>query len=151
MPKHTTPQRTEIKRLVLEAYIQGAGPGDILQFLAEKKKYLISRRQLEYYLAEAKKELKAKARFDRDEQLGKAISRLESLYRRSQSKEKRTALAVQKEINLVCGLVTHQVEHQGKVTFERWLSGAGEDEVAGEGGQGNAKGSDTVKSPEKNS
>ena len=156
MPKHTAAQRMEIRSLVLDAYLQGVGPGDILRFLAEKKGYPLSRRQVGYNLAEAKKEMLANAKFDQDEQLGKAITRLEGLYRKSlnpKAPDLRGALAVQKEINVLLGLITHQHEHQGKMTFERWLRDAEEsaEERPGTGENGDRDGAeppDPIKTPE---
>ena len=144
MPKHTAAQRMEIRRLVLEAYLQGAGREDILQFLTKKRGYSLRVSQVDKYIGEAKKDLQVNAKFDRDEQLGKAITRLEGLYRKSLNPEApdlRGALAVQKEINVLLGLITHQHEHQGKMTFERWLRDAeksAEERTVGENGERDA-------------
>ncbi len=56
-------------------------------------------------VVEARKRITLAADFDRDEQLGKAVSRLEDLYAKSiVAKDPRTALQAQKELNRLLAL-----------------------------------------------
>lgn len=135
MPRYTDAQREEIKLTVLELYLMEVSTKDILRYLAEKKGVALKRRQIEYYLAAVKEEMRDRSGFDRKEQIGKAIASLSMIYRKAMTSDPpdlRAALAVQKEKNVLLGLITHQHEHSGKWTLESFLREQ-EEKIAAEG------------------
>lgn len=89
--------------------LNGASRPDILAYAAKetdkKQAWSVDDRQVDNYIRDARKLLKAHARVDRDYQLGQARERLNLLFARAMSiMDYKTALAVQKEINALEGL-----------------------------------------------
>lgn len=78
--------------------------------LARVRSYLHDQRDVkppdaDHIIAEARKRITVAADYVRDEQLGKAVMRLEELYAKSvASKDTRTALQAQRELNRLVGL-----------------------------------------------
>lgn len=129
MPSLTTPQREMVRGVVLELYLLNVrGVDDICRFLADKKQITLSRRQVERYLAETKKDLKTNAAIDREEMIGVNLARLEDLYRRCIKDEKhQTALGVIREISETFGLkAPAKLEHEAGESLHDWLSKAKE-------------------------
>lgn len=123
MPRYTDAQRDQIRSTVQELYLLGYKNRHILRYLAEKLNVHLKDRQVTSYLEEVRKEIRETSKFDRQEATGKALERLDSLYRTLLKKEdERGALRVQREINLLQGLITHRMEHRG-LTLESWLRG----------------------------
>jgi len=128
MPRYTDPQRAEIRTVVAEMYLLGYRIDNIRRFLSEKGisglKLNMSRRQVERYLREVRTEFREAAKFVREEEIGKAIARLETQYRKAdQGKDHRGAVLAQKQINVLLGLITHHIKHSGVLTLEDWLRG----------------------------
>jgi hypothetical protein len=91
---------SEIHQLLLA----GVRRREILQF-ASKKQWAISDRAVDEYIARAKEQIRATAEVDRSLELGRAIQRLNDLYRASISNgDHRTALHVQRELSSMLGL-----------------------------------------------
>ena len=126
MPKLTEPQRQKIRNIVLELYLLKVRKApDIMQYLAEKEHITLGERQIAYYIAECREEIKRSSKVNRDEQLGIAIHRLEDLYRKCLSAEKyQTALGVVREISETLGLkAPAEMKHSASQTLEDWLKG----------------------------
>lgn len=86
---------------ILDLLIRGASRGDIMQHAA-KHQWGIRTRQIDSYIAAARAELRTYENVDRSEQLGVARKRLELLFAASiRDKDFKTALSVQREINLL--------------------------------------------------
>jgi inorganic triphosphatase YgiF len=68
---------TEVVRLLS----MGLRPSEILQYISEKTTWGISERQVENYIQKANEEIKQSSKFDRDQEIGKSIQRLEYLYK----------------------------------------------------------------------
>ncbi|HEX2982097.1 MAG TPA: hypothetical protein VHO28_00995 [Ignavibacteriales bacterium] len=81
-----------------------------------KKKFKIEERAVRDYIKAAYEEFSEIAKFERSSEFGKAIDRLNKLYTLAlKSKNLKTALSIQKELNEMLGLKTLQVEHSGGV------------------------------------
>lgn len=77
---------------------------EILQF-ASKKKWGVSDRAIDEYIARATERIREAAEVDRALELGRAMQRLDDLYRSAiQAEDFRTALQVQKELTAMIGL-----------------------------------------------
>ena len=122
MPKHTTAQREKIKSLTLELYlIRVRAPSDIQKVLTKELNVLVSERQIARYIQEVRGELRASAKFDRDEEIGKALARLEEVYRRALQKGRFTAaLRAQRELNELMGLKLQPGEGDGR-DLHTWM------------------------------
>ncbi len=120
MPKLNTAQREKVRRTALEFHVRGLGPADMVVFLKEKGGIELSTRQLARYTSEVKEELKRNSRTDREEEIGRALSRLDGLYRKLEQNDPRGALQVEKQRQELLGLITHHHEHSGK-SVEDWL------------------------------
>ena len=128
MPRYTDPQRAEIRTVVAEMYLLGYRVDYMCRYLAEKgisgRMIKISRRQIERYLTEVRLEFRTAAKFVREEEIGKAVARLETQYRKADlSKDHRGAVLAQKQTNVLLGLITHHIKHSGVLTLEDWLRG----------------------------
>lgn len=127
MPRYSQAQRDDIRATILDLYLLGMRARPIQQYLADPKRgpaaVSLSERQVYAYLEEIRKEVRASAKFDREEEIGKGLARLQDIFKRCMvAKDFRGALRVQREINLMTGAIIHRHEHQG-VTLEDWLRG----------------------------
>ncbi len=69
-------------------------------------------RQVDDYLAEARKRFEARAEVERQAEFGKALERLEMLFKSTLSdKDYKTALQVQKELSVLLGLNAPKTVH----------------------------------------
>lgn len=121
--KYTTEQREEIKTWIMELYIVGIRKTKELKaILLKDKKFDVSERHIRRLRKDVRKETINSSQFDRNEQIGLGIARLESLYRKCiTAEDMRGALAVQRELNELLGLKVLQIEHSAKTPFATWL------------------------------
>lgn len=136
MPRHTIPEREKIRAIIHEAHIiQALRIPQVMRLLAQNG-FALKRRAVEYYVQKLNDELRAQGKVDRDHARGVARERLNKLFRTSVGDDKRLALAVQRELDVIDGLITHKMEHSGSMTFERWLRTVDDPSGAGPDGQG---------------
>lgn len=104
----TRPTKAEIEVKVTEIFkllIAGVQRHDIRRYVAEKVKWEVPERTLDRYLSRATELIRASAAFDRNTELGRAISRLHDLYSRSyRVQDFKTCLTIQRELNELLGL-----------------------------------------------
>ena len=102
------PTKAEPIQLVSEVYkllIIGLYRRDIIRYLSEKTTWELSDRTVDLYIAKATKEIAACAKFVREEQLGKALLRLNVLYvKTTKIQDYKTAIVALKELNELMGL-----------------------------------------------
>lgn len=102
------PTKAEQIQIVSEIYkilIIGLGRRDISRYLAEKTTWELAERTIDLYIARATKEIAAVAKFSREEQLGKALLRLNDLYvKTTKIQDYKTAICALKELNELMGL-----------------------------------------------
>lgn len=139
MPKYNEAQREKIRGIVFESCLLAYRATEIVRILAENQ-YHIERRMVEKYMAEAMVEIKAAGRIDREKMRGESVSRLMRLYRSAVGKterDKRLALAIQRELDVIGGLVVQQNLNPAAKSFEDWLKS---ESAAGDSGTGSAGG-----------
>lgn len=91
--------------LVYDMIVVGSSREQTLQYIANKTDWDISSRQVDYYIAAANKRLEENAQFHRARELGKALSRLNTLYQKTlQVQDYARCIAVQRELNQLLGL-----------------------------------------------
>jgi hypothetical protein len=115
----TKPTNAELKRrvnTVSDLLLMGSSRAEILQYIAEKTPWGISERTIDDYIARATEAYRKVAEFHREEQLGKAIRRLEMLFLRAMKvQDFQRALATQRELNALLGLYAPtKMEHTGE-------------------------------------
>lgn len=123
MPKYTGPQREKIREIVFESCVLAYRTSEIVRILAENG-YKLGQRQVEIYVADAMVEIRAAGRIDREKMRGESVARLTRLYRSAigkTEKDKRLALAVQRELDVIGGLVVQQNLNPAAKSFEDWL------------------------------
>lgn len=109
---------TEIFNLL----VLGTSRADILQYCAKKRLesdgavWDVETRQIDVYIKKARENLAKIAEYKRNEQLGIALERLNTLYKNNlKVQDYKGALAVQREINTLLGLhAPQEVRHTGK-------------------------------------
>lgn len=102
MPKVTNAESAERVTKVFELLVLGLSRQEIMQYCSA---WEITTRQIDVYIQKATERLKAHADYQREEQLGVAINRLNKLYRDNlKVQDYKGALAVQKELNTLLGL-----------------------------------------------
>lgn len=102
MPKVTNAESAERTTKVFELLILGLSRQEIMQYCSAWK---ITTRQIDVYIKKATERLKAHADYQREEQLGIAINRLNKLYQSNlKVQDYKGALAVQRELNTLLGL-----------------------------------------------
>ena len=126
--KYTAEEREEIKGWILELHLIGIRKTrEIRKVLKEQKEREVSERHIRRLREDVRQETIKSSQFDRDEQIGIAIGRLESIYRKCISRKDgadfRGALAAQKELDELLGLKVLHIEHSAKVPFANWLQG----------------------------
>lgn len=85
---------------IYKLMLKGLDRGDIRQYMAEKGEWEVSERQLDRYIADAVQMLKDHAAINHDEEYGKALARIEDLYKSCMSiQDYKAALSVLKEGN----------------------------------------------------
>ena len=90
---------------VADMILQGFTRGQILQFVTEKTAWGISERQTDYYIRKARDKFEEEAEINRRYELGRALKRLDDLYRRDMAiQDYKAALQVQKERSTLTGL-----------------------------------------------
>lgn len=93
--------KAEVERRVTEVYkmmLAGLRRGEILRLANAKHGWDVSRRQIDAYMARARKLFELDAKVCREAELGKAIARLDGLFAKTQAKQDlRTALMVERE------------------------------------------------------
>ena len=123
--KFSEDQREEIRTWIFELHLLGIRKTkEIRSTLSQQKNTQLSERQIRRYRKEIREECVKSSKFDRDEQVGTAIARLETLYRKCMTGDKPNlsgALAVQKELNELLGIKTVKMELTGKTPFSTWI------------------------------
>ena len=123
MPRLTTPQRDKARLKILQLYLLNVRDNAaICDYLREKENIILSPSQVWRYLAEVKKEMKRSAKFDRDEEIGKAKGQLENLFQKCvQDNKFQTALGVRRELSELLGIkAPAEINHTGQ-TLEDWI------------------------------
>jgi len=119
---------------VLELLVLGLKPREIFRYVSEKTDWNITERQIENYIRDATDLIEESSKIRRDQEVGKAILRLEKLYTANMKiQDYKAALAVVKTRAELLGLnqpaktaVTLSTAPQ---TWKDFIeSGAGEDE-----------------------
>ena len=96
--------------------INGSCRGDIVQFIAEK--WSVGERMSDNYIKKAKEEITLSVKKDIQYDYAKAIRRYEFLYQKVIEKnDYKTALAINKELTNLQGLLVNQIEHTGEIQF----------------------------------
>lgn len=148
MPKYTEAQREEIRGIISELYLLGAKPRTIREYLLQKKGYELELRAIQEYLVDVREEVRQSSKFSREEQLGKAMQRLEDLYLKAeQDKDHRLALVVQREINMLLGLNVPPPKADASNTLEGWLRQQGAIGANGNGTGAPISGSSAAQPP----
>lgn len=90
---------------VADMILQGFTRAQILQFITEKTSWGISERQSDYYIRKARDKFEEEAAINRRFELGRAMKRLDDLYRRDMAiQDYKAALQVHKERSTLAGL-----------------------------------------------
>ena len=121
-PRKQTPRSSDTvteQRIVsvVEFLLRGMNRREILQFVAQNEEYKwdVTASQIDNYIREAKKIIAESGVFNKDEEAGKAIERLNNLYRKAYSKgDFRACLAIQKELSELVGLKVMNIDHSGE-------------------------------------
>jgi len=96
---------------VIQLLILNTNRHDILKYFRTKLNIDISIKSIDIYIRNAKRIIKKKAKYNIDEQVGKAIARLDDLYLKAYMiQDYKTCLSIQKEINNLLGLITQKVD-----------------------------------------
>lgn len=107
--KATAAQTEERINKVFDLLVSGATRQQILQYVAKKTDWKLADRQVDNYIAKATERITAAGKTRREEELGKAVLRLQQLYFMCLTLQNfQTALNVQREINKLLGLSLEQ-------------------------------------------
>lgn len=91
-----------IEKVIL-LLVSGMAPADLRTACIEKLG--VAAGDVDAIVAEARQRITVAADYDRDEEVGKAVTRLNDLYARAlRSQDNRTSLAAQRELNRLLGL-----------------------------------------------
>lgn len=91
--------------------VSGIAPADLRSACTEKLG--VDADDVDAVIAEARQRITVAADYDRDEEVGKAVTRLNDLYARAlRSQDVRTSLAAQRELNRLLGLYQPPPESQ---------------------------------------
>ena len=95
---------TRVNKTV-ELLTMGFTRAQIIQFGSEKASWGVSDRSIDVYIAQAREILRSQSEADRAVEIGRALERLDDLYRRNMGiQDFKSALAVVKERNNMLGL-----------------------------------------------
>lgn len=98
---------------VVKRLCSGEPQSEILHSISQD--WEISDRQAKNYVADARKQLRDLAEADAADERGKAIARMEAIYKDTSGDSPRVAIEAQKEINKLLGLYApEKQEHTGK-------------------------------------
>lgn len=107
--KATAAQTEERINKVFDLLVSGATRQQILQYVAKKTDWKLADRQVDNYIAKATERITTAGKTRREEELGKAVLRLQQLYFMCLTLQNfQTALNVQREINKLLGLSLEQ-------------------------------------------
>ncbi len=96
---------------IADMILQGFTRAQILQFITEKTTWEISERTADYYIRKARDKFETDAEINRRYELGRAMKRLDDLYRRNMAiQDYKAALSVQKERSTLTGLYSDKVQ-----------------------------------------
>lgn len=111
-PRITAAEMTRRVDQVAELVLAGLSRSEILRYVSEKTDWGVSERTVDTYLARANEKLQAEGKRDRAAEFGKALARLETLYRKALTGNNyKTCLSIQKEIAQLMAL--HQQPETG--------------------------------------
>ncbi len=115
--------------LIYEMLLNGQRRREVLRAANEQHGWGVSPRQVDSYIAKARKLFERDAQVHREAELGKAIARLDSLYAKTQAKQDlRTALMVERELIELLDLRVRQTDDQSAVDeFLAVMKGEAED------------------------
>lgn len=103
--KVTNAEMIERVNTVFDLLTIGSTRQQILQFVASKTNWNVCDRTVDIYIARANERFEENAQFYRARELGKALSRLNTLYQKTlQVQDYARCLAVQRELNQLLGL-----------------------------------------------
>lgn len=113
-PKKKKATKAEINNrinTIADMILQGFTRAQILQFVTEKTDWEISERTTDYYIRKARDKFETDAEINRRYELGRAMKRLDDLYRRNMAiQDYKAALQVQKERSTITGLYSDKVQ-----------------------------------------
>jgi hypothetical protein len=115
--KHATAVQVQQRvDTIFSLLIGGSRHAEILRYAAEKTDWNVAPRTVEAYITKANQQFPRISKFRHDMELGKAIARLNSMYRRTTAAgDIRTALQVQKVLNELLGLnAPIKMAHEGQ-------------------------------------
>lgn len=102
------PTKVEQESRITEVYkllIIGLARHDILRYIAEKTTWGLAERTVDFLIGKATARFQEHAKTVRDQEIGKAIARMNDLYSRTHRiQDYKTALAAQKELSELLGL-----------------------------------------------
>jgi len=103
--KATNAEKKRRVNTIGDLLMMGTSRAEILQYAADKSGWGVSERTIDEYIAEATEQFRRISDYNREEQVGKAIRRLEMLFLRAMKvQDFQRALATQRELNLLLGL-----------------------------------------------
>jgi hypothetical protein len=107
---------------VVELLVLGLRSSEIIRYAAEKPDWDVKRRQVENYIQKATAIITQSAAVDRDHEVGKALRRLEALYKANMTiQDYKAALATLKARNEMLGLDAPKVSKvTGTITPMTW-------------------------------
>lgn len=118
-PTRRTTKAEKNKRIekITEMLTQGFTRAQILQFSSEKTNWEVSERTIDTYIAEATIQIEMLAEAASQYELGRALARLDDLYRRNMAiQDYKAALQVQRERSKLLGIYApDKVEQQGAI------------------------------------
>lgn len=114
-PKPTRAEREARITEVFKLLIIGLARHDIVRYVADRTIWNLKERAIDYLIARATARFEAHAKVRRDQELGKAIARLNDLYSRTHRvQDFKTCLMAQRELNELLGLYApKRLEHLG--------------------------------------
>lgn len=119
MSKETKCSIAELERRINKVYehlVNGWTRHDILRYASKDDKWNVSSRQIDTYMAEAKKLIKENAKETQDEFIEKTKNRFKDIYKKAMSeKELNTCLRSMELENKILGYEKLNVEHSGGI------------------------------------
>ena len=121
LPRITAAERQQRVGTIIELLLRGVTRREILQYVAKKTNWGVKPRTIDTYLQSANEWITQQSEIDRATELGKAISQLSDLYKRTvMISDYKTALAVRRETNRLLGL-EQKPDENNKGTISDYL------------------------------
>jgi len=108
------------KEKIAELLVIGLSRAELLQYIAKKcPDWGVSDRQIDYYIAGAKKLLEKASKVNMERELGLGLKRLDELFKRSMAiQDYKACLAVEKHRHELLGLLKQKLEIDGDLKLE---------------------------------